>query len=186
MAITKKLQRKNILIIIASKDFRDEEYFIPFEILQREGAKITTASSKMGEIIGINGGEARATLTLKEVDIKNYDAVIFAGGSGAKEYFDNNDAHRIAHEALSKNKILGAICIAPVILAKSGVLRGKEATVWSSALDKKGVEELKNAGCLVSDKKIVIDGIIVTADGPAMSKDFAKAIIDSISKAEKN
>lgn len=175
--MNKKLDGKNILMIIASKNFRDEEYFIPFDIFQKEGAKITTASSVKGEIIGIEGGEARATLILKEVKINNFDAVIFAGGGGASEYFDNNEAHRIAQEAVNKHKILAAICIAPIILARAGVLGGKRATVWSSILDKTGKKELKEARCAVEDKNIVIDGKIITADGPSASEDFAKAIV---------
>lgn len=175
----KKLDGKNILMIIASKNFRDEEYFIPFEIFQREGAKVATASSAKGEIVGVEGGEARATLTLKEVKTDNFDAFVFAGGSGATEYFDNNEAHRIAQEAVSAHKILAAICIAPVILARAGVLRGKKATVWSSILDKTGKKELKEAGCVIEDKKVVTDGKIITADGPSSAQEFAKTIISS-------
>lgn len=166
-------------MIIAGKNFRDEEYFIPFEIFQREGAKVVTASSVKGEVIGVEGGEARATLTLKEVRTEDFDAFVFAGGGGAVEYFDDNEAHRIAQEAVSAHKILAAICIAPVILARAGVLRGKKATVWSGILDKTGKKELKKAGCIVEDKKVVADDKIITADGPSSAEEFAEAIINS-------
>ncbi|MCK4891211.1 MAG: DJ-1/PfpI family protein [Candidatus Pacebacteria bacterium] len=173
----KKLSKKNVLFIIGSKSFRDEEYFIPFEILQKEGATITTASSIEGEVVGVEGGEARSTLTLKQINTKNFDIIIFVGGDGASEYFENNDAHKIIQEAVAKHKVLAAICIAPVILAKAGVLKGRKATVWSSLMNKSGAKELKEAGCNVEDKRVVIDGKIVTADGPAVAKEFAEAII---------
>ena len=178
----KKLSGKNILMIIASKNFRDEEYFIPFEIFQKEGAKITTASSVEGEIVGVEGGEARSTLILKEVEIKKFDAVVFVGGNGAREFFDDNNAHKIAQEMVSAHKTLGAICIAPVILAKAGVLNGKNATVWSSIANKSGEEELKKAGCLVSEKRIEKDGKIITADGPSVAKEFAETVIRTITE----
>lgn len=173
----KKLSGKNILMIIASKNFRDEEYFIPFDIFQKAGAKITTASSVKGEIIGIEGGEARSTLTLKEINTRNFDAVVFIGGDGTKEYFDNDSAHKIIQEAVNTNKVLAAICIAPVILARAGVLKGKTATVWSSIVNKSGGKELEKAGCTVSKKRVVRNEKIITADGPSVAGEFAETII---------
>lgn len=173
----KKLSGKNILMIIASKNFRDEEYFIPFEIFQKEGAKITTASSIKGEVVGIEGGEARSALTLKEVNVRNFDAVVFIGGDGTKEYFDDDSAHRIVQETVNTNRVLAAICIAPVILARAGVLKGKTATVWSSIVSKSGKKELEEAGCTVSEKRVVQNEKIITADGPSVSREFGEAII---------
>jgi len=180
----KKLSKKKVLFIIGSKNFRDEEYFTPFEILQKEGAIVTTASSVKGEIVGVEGGEARSTLTLEEVSVKSFDIIIFVGGDGASEYFENNEAHKIIGEAIARHKVLAAICIAPVILAKAGVLRGKKATVWSSLMNKSGAKALKEAGCTVEEKRVVVDGRIVTADGPAVVEEFTEAIIKTFSKKE--
>jgi protease I len=176
----KKLDSKNILMVIASKNFRDEEYFIPYEIFQKEGAKITTASSVEGEIIGIEGGEARSTVVLSEVNVRNFDAVVFIGGSGAVEYFNNNDAHKIIQEMTNLHKVVAAICIAPIILAKAGILVGKKATVWSSLMDKNNIKELENSGCSFSEERVVKDKKIITADGPAVSREFAEKIVAAI------
>ena len=180
----RRLNKKKILFIIGSKNFRDEEYFIPFEILQKEGAIITTASSIKGEIIGVEGGEARSTLTLEEIVVKDFDVIVFVGGDGADEYFENNNAHKIVGETIAKHKILAAICIAPVILAKAGALRGKKATVWSSLMNKSGAKVLKEAGCTVEEKRVVVDGKIITADGPAVVKEFTEAIINVLLNKE--
>lgn len=171
-------------MIIASKDFRDEEYFVPVEIFQNEGAKITTTSSIIGEAIGVEGGEARSTMILREAEVKKFDAVVFVGGNGASEFFDDTDAHKVAREAVKYNKILGAICVAPIILARAGILRKKNATVWSSILDKSRTKELEEAGCKVLKERVVKDGKIITADGPAVAQEFAEAIIEAM--IEKN
>jgi len=178
----KRLSGKNILMIIASKNFRDEEYFIPFEIFQRAGARIITASSVKGEIIGIEGGEARSVLVLAKVNVRNFDAIVFIGGNGAREYFDSNDAHKIIHETILAKKILAAICIAPIILARAGVLKGRTATIWSSIVNKSGEKELKEAGCTISKKRVVQDERIVTADGPSVAKEFAEVIIKAMTE----
>ncbi|MCK5490995.1 MAG: DJ-1/PfpI family protein [Candidatus Pacebacteria bacterium] len=180
MAQRKRLVSKNILMIIASKNFRDEEYFIPFQFFQKEGAKIITASSIEGDIMGVHGGEAVSNLTLQKIEMENFDAVVFVGGGGASEFFENGDAHRIISDTIKLYKVLAAICIAPVILAKAGVLDGKNATVWSSALDKNGKKELEKAGCSVLDKNVVVDGNIITANGPAVAEEFAKEITEAI------
>ena len=179
-----KLSNKNILIVVASKNFRDEEYFIPLEIFQKEGVTVTTASSIKGQLVGIAGGEIRSTLKLREVKTKDFDAIVFIGGDGAKEYFDNNDAHKIICETVNSNRVLAAICIAPVILAQAGVLNGKKATVWSSVMNKKWEKVLKEAGCLVSEKRVEKDEKIITADGPAVSAEFAKTIIATLLEKE--
>ena len=112
--------------------------------------------------------------------MRNFDAVVFIGGDGTKEYFDNDNAHKIVQETVNANKVLAAICIAPVILARAGILKGKTATVWSSVVNKSGEKELEEAGCTVSKKRVVQDERIITADGPSVSEEFARAITEAI------
>jgi len=180
MTQAKRLKDTKILMIIARKDFRDEEYFIPRDIFQNAGAEIITASSKEGGLMGVHGGEAISTLILQKVEMENFAAVVFVGGAGASEFFDNKDAHQIAQVAINSEKVLAAICIAPVILARAGVLQGKKATVWSSSLDKSGQKELIKAGCKISAEKVVIDGNLITANGPVAAEEFASEIMRTI------
>ncbi len=170
------LKDKKVAMIIAFRDFRDEEYFIPKEVLETAGAEIKTISTKMGEAIGSQGGEAEVDITLGELRVSDFDAIVFIGGQGASEYLDSDTSYKIAQEAVSEKKILAAICIAPTILAKAGVLSEKKATVWSSLLDKKAVKVLKENGVIYQDDPIVVDGNIVTGNGPGAAKEFGEAI----------
>ena len=178
--MTEKLGKKKIALVIAFRDFRDEEYFIPKQTLESAGAIITTASTSLGKAIGKLGGEAEINVLLEDIKVEDYDAVLFIGGPGAANYIEDETCHRIARETVGANKVLGAICIAPAILAKAGVLEGKKATVWSSAMDKSAVKILKESGaeCLVDS--VVVDGNIITASGPQAAKEFAQKIIDKI------
>lgn len=176
------LEGKRIAIIIAFRDFRDEEYFIPKQTLEMAGAKISTVSTSLGAAIGKLGGEAKIDLTLDELKVGNFNAVLFIGGPGAAKYIDDSQAHQIAREAADSGQVTGAICIAPAILAKAGVLKGKEATVWSNAMDKSAVKILKEEGAKYQAESVVMDGKIVTADGPASARKFADAIIDTLKK----
>jgi protease I len=164
-------------MIIAFRDFRDEEYFIPKEVLENSGAEVKTVSTEKGIAIGSQGGEANAEIILSALKVSDFDAIIFIGGPGAPKYLDNETSYKIAQDAVSQGKILAAICISPTILAKSGVLSGKKATVWSSPLDKAAVKILKDSGANYQSDWVVIDGRIITANGPDAAKDFAEAII---------
>jgi len=174
--VKRKTEGKKVAMIIAFKDFRDEEYFIPKQVLKSAGSKITTVSSELGKAIGTYGGEVNVDITLGELKVDDFDAIIFVGGSGALKYMEDETCWKIAKEAILKNKVLGAICIGPAILARAGVLVDKKATVWSSPLDKSAVKILKEEGAIYEDSPVVEDGNIVTANGPQAARKFGETI----------
>lgn len=174
----KVLEGKKAAIIIAYKDFRDEEYFVPKEILEAAGVKIKNVSTQMGQALGADGGQVKIDLLVKDLNPADFDAIIFIGGPGCLKYLDNEDSYRVAKETVSQRKLMAAICISPVILAKAGALEGKKATVWSSILDKSAIKTLEEKGAMYQDKDVVADGHILTANGPAAASKFGEAIID--------
>lgn len=166
---------KKVLFIIAHSNFRDEELKIPTEMLESKGAQISIASDVKGEATGMLGAKVDIRLSLAEVNVRSYDAVVFVGGSGATSLFNNGRAHGIAQEAVSDGKVLGAICLAPSILARAGVLKGKKATVFSSEAG-----TLKKSGAVYTGGSVERDGMIVTADGPESARQFGQALIEII------
>jgi len=170
------ISNKKVVMIIAFRDFRDVEYFVPKEIFESAGIEVKTASTKKGIAIGADGGEIEIDLLISELNPADFEAVIFVGGPAALRYLDNEISYEIIRETIFQNKILAAICISPVILAKAKVLRGKKATVWSSSLDKSSIKILKENGVIFEDSSVVVDGKIITANGPQSAEEFAKAI----------
>jgi protease I len=175
--MAKILSGKKIAMIIAFRAFQDEEYFIPKEIFETNGAEVITASDSPGTAIGTQGGDTKVDVLIGDINIDDFQAVLFIGGSGAQEYIEDEDCHGIAREAVEKDKVLGAICIAPAILARAGVLKKKKATVWSSAMDKSAIKILKVSGAIYQEEPVVVDGKIITASGPAAAEEFANKII---------
>ena len=111
--------------------------------------------------------------------IINYDAVVFVGGGGTPIIRKEVAALKIARETLVAGKVLAAICWAPTILAKAGVLRGKRATVWEgpdAEYGKNTSEVLVDFGAQYVPEGCVVDGRIVTADGPATAEEMAAEI----------
>jgi protease I len=168
---------KKAVMIIAFRDFRDAEYFLPKEILEKAGIEVKTASNRMGTAIGADGGDTKVDLLVSQINVSDFDAIIFVGGPGCLNALDNEDSYRVAREAVSQEKILAAICISPVILAKAGVLKGKKATVWTD-FTKSQAKILEKEGATFEEKPVVVDGKIITANGPGAAKDFGEAILE--------
>jgi len=166
---------KKVLFIIAFENFRDEEFFEPKAILETSGFKTAVASSKKGTAESVLGKEQMVEKTIFDVNVADYIAVIFVGGSGAVCFFEDPIALAIAEETVFQRKVLGAICIAPSILANAGVLTGKKATCFSSEKEK-----LIAKGAEFIDEPVVIDGKIITANGPSAAKDFGWKIVEML------
>lgn len=163
---------KKALFIIAHENFRDEELFVPKSVLEKDGYQVIIASSSTGKAKGALGGVAKPDILLKDANVSEYRIIVFVGGAGASEYWDDPLAHNISREAVKQGKILGAICIAPVTLANAGVLTGKKATVFGSE-----TARLKSKGAVCTGKNVESDGNIVTASGPQAAEAFGEALI---------
>ena len=172
------LENKSILMVIAYKDFRDEEYLKPSQLFYAAGAEIKVASTEKGTAMGADGNTVEVDVLIKDANPADYDAVVFIGGPGALTYLDNEDSYKLARETIADNKVLGGICISPVVLAKAGVLKGKKATVWTSSMDKSAVKILEENGAIFQDKPVMADGRIITGNGPDASDDFAMKVIE--------
>ncbi|HOZ36785.1 MAG TPA: DJ-1/PfpI family protein [bacterium] len=171
----KNLSGKKILIIIAYQDFQDDEYRIVFERLSLLGAEVDVASSSIGQARGIKGAVVNCSLLVADVDPYQYDAVIFIGGPGSIEYQTDESALALVRRLSQQKKIIGAICLAPLILAKANIIRGREATVWADYEDE-NIGELTSAGAKYTGQPVVVDKKIVTANGPEVATEFADAI----------
>jgi protease I len=169
------LQGKSILMIIAHQNFRDEEYKEPRQVFEARGAKVTVASSSLEVAKGMLGAQVKPDLLLKDVAVSDYDAIVFVGGSGAQEYWNDPVAHAIAQEAVAQGKVLAAICIAPTTLAKAGVLKGKKVTAFSSEAG-----ALKACGANYTGASVERDGLLITANGPQAATEFAEEIAKAL------
>jgi len=182
ISMPKDLAGKKVVFLIAFRDFRDAEYFIPREILESARAGVKVASNQTGMAIGADGGEVNVDLLVSQVNPADFDAMIFVGGPGCLENLDNEDSYQVARETVAQNKILASICISPVILAKAEVLSGKKATVWSSPLDRSAVRTLEEKGAVYQSEPVVVDGKIITGNGPDAAEKFGEEIVKTLTK----
>jgi protease I len=169
---------KTALIIIGFDGFQDTEFQVPYTALQESGVEVQIASQKVGIATGKYGAQQEVDIDLTQAAKKSYDAVIFIGGPGATVFQEDQLAHQIAKTTQDQGQILAAICIAPTILAKAGVLKDKRATVWNK--DGETSDLIESYGAKYVDKDLVVDGKLITASGPEAAERFAQEIVNQI------
>ncbi len=169
--------KNKILMIIAPQNYRDEELEVPMNIFKQNEYEVIICSKGTDDATGSEGGNIKVDIDLHDAKVDDYKAIVFVGGSGTIIYFNSFTAQKIATEAASKGLILGAICIAPSILANAGILKDTNVTAFPSESTNLIEHE---ANYTKSD--VVVDDKIITASGPHATVKFANEIIKAIEK----
>jgi len=167
------LEGKLIAMVIGFNGHDTSELHEPKKAFEAAGARVDLVSTQTGKAMSRGGVETRVDITIEQLEASDYDAVVFVGGSGAGEYFQNAKAHAVARDTLKQNKILASICAASTILAKAGVLKGKKATGYHK-------DPIVRHGGHYASEFVVKDGNLITAVGPNVVKEFAQAIMDAL------
>lgn len=168
-------ESKKILMVIAPRDFRDEEYQEPREIFENNGYDVDVASIQTGTAVGVQGTEAEINTTAMEADADEYQAVVFVGGPGMAQITKDETLKMLARKFYEKNKLTAAICVAPAILAHADLLKDKKATSFPDAED-----TLKANGVEFTGENVTVDGRIITANGPQAATEFGRTIISNL------
>jgi protease I len=163
------------IFIVAGEDFNDRELFETIRVLNAAGVQVVISSTRLGVIRGMMGGIAESGILLSQLRLDDFNAVVFIGGDGAREYFNNPNALNIARQAVDQGKVLAAISIAPTILANAGVLRDVRATGYTTER-----AALQQAGAIYTGNHVERDGLIITSTGPVAVVQFAAAIAEAL------
>ena len=169
------ITQNSILIFLSANNFSEEEYLIVKKVFLRAGKKIFITSDSYNACTGNSGMKIQADTDFLNVNEKNFSAVVLVGGKGSKDYWDNETLHKIARNFQVAGKVVAAICSAPIILARAGLLTKIPATCWAE--DK---NELINLGVEYKDRSIITENAVVTADGPRSAEQFAETVLNMI------
>jgi len=170
------LIKNSILLILPAQDFNEQEYLIISNSLIKANKKIFIASDSNSLCVGSENLKVKNDILLYNVHEENFNGIIFIGGKGVRNYWNNKLLHLIAQKFNRSKKIIGAICSAPVILAKAGIIK-KAATCYPDdriELEKEGIE--------YKDEPVVIDCNIITGRDPASAPEFISRFLYELSK----
>ena len=143
--------------------FEEIESLAPVDIMRRAGLSVTTVGIGKKEIVGAHGICVIADIADSDLDfnmINEAELIFLPGGMpGTKNLDASPTVHKALDIATEQNAYIAAICAAPMILGKRGMLNGKSAVCYPS------FEEYLIGASIPSDKRIVTDGKIITAMG---------------------
>jgi deglycase len=163
-----------LLVVIAPEKFRDEELFEPLAVFKKEGIAYDVVSTCVGTCVGMLGAEVDVEVEIANVDPAPYDGIVIIGGTGAQDYlWGDPRLEDLVRSFDASGKLLAAICLSPAVLAGAGVLQGKKATVFRTP---SSVAVMEGGGAQLGTDHVVVDGRIVTADGPPAARKFGEAV----------
>ena len=164
-----------MVYILLAPGFEEAEALVPADLLRR--AKIETALvSVTGESVpGSHGITVTADTDLDGVDLSGADMVVLPGGGpGFKNLGKEPRVEELVRSAAEKGLWVAAICAAPTLLGKWGLLTGKEAVCYP------GMEEGLAGARVRASSGVVTDGRIITGRAAGSAFDFGLALIEAL------
>jgi len=159
--------------VFLAEGFEEIEAITPIDILRRADIEVTTVSiMSHNEVCGAHGIKVMADVLFDDADYSDNELLLLPGGMPGTK---NLDAHaglkKLLQKQAEEGKTLAAICAAPSILGKMGLLDGKEAICYPGY-------ETQLLGATLSTAKVVKSGNIITAMGAGVAVPFALTIVE--------
>ena len=165
---------KKVLLILAN-GFEEIEALGTADVLRRLNTEVTLAGVGSAEICGAHNMLLKTDAVLTDVAAEDFDAVILPGGMPGAANLDADAAvDAVLKKAASeKNTVIAAICAAPFVLAKRGLLNDGKFTMYPGF-------EAELGGLNYTSNPAEVDGRIVTGKGPGAVFDFAAAVAGAL------
>lgn len=182
---------------MVNQGFYAHEYYVPLEIFKKAGFDITTATKDnvltrpdlrhLNEFPSVKGD-----LIFKDVNVDDYDGIVFAGGNGSwEDYFPNDDVHKLLTKFMKTGKTVALLCSSTGLLGLANNLDGKgeplaEGKRVTGYYRVEGI--LKVMGKVnylpgIKDRPfVVVDGNLITGRDPMSAELFGKTVVEEMSK----
>ncbi len=161
------MQGKRAFVLLA-EGFEEIEAMTLVDVLRRAGVEVETAALGALAVTGAHGVEVRADRRLDGLTADGAAAIILPGGlPGATNLRDDARVLALLRDAAARGVLVAAICAAPMVLAKAGLLEGKRATAYPG---------VPLPGATRGAERVVEDGNVMTSQGPGTTLEFALAL----------
>lgn len=158
-----------VLIPLAA-GFEEIEALALVDVLRRAEIEVVLAGLLPGPVAGAHNVSIIPDTTIAAVDAAAFDMIVLPGGQpGADNLNADQRIHKLLNEFASSDRLIGAICAAPIVLAAAGLLSGKRVTCYPQYRDRLN-------GGIYEDAPVVSDGAIITSQGPGTAIRFGLAI----------
>lgn len=164
-----------MVYILLGTGFEEAEAIVPADLLRRAGVDVALVGLNGPEITGAHSITVKADVTVDKVDLSNAQALMLPGGmGGVASIIGSAKAMELIKQVYEDgNAYLAAICAAPaVVLAPLGLLKGRKAVCYP------GMEAQMTGATPCVGEKVVVDGKLVTGQGPGAAFDFGLKLVE--------
>ena len=168
-----------MIAVLLADGFEEIEALTPVDMLRRAGLDVVTVGISSKIAVGSHGIAVVCDKTPEEVDLSAVSTVIFPGGMPGSLNLDASPfSDAIIKSVTERGGRIAAICAAPLVLGRRGLLKGKRATCYPGF-------ENELIGATVTGESVVTDGNITTAKGMGVALEFSKELITLLVGKEK-
>jgi 4-methyl-5(b-hydroxyethyl)-thiazole monophosphate biosynthesis len=166
------------IVVPLAKGFEEIEAVALIDVMRRAGLEVVVAGVDGENIEGANKMTLKADTKIDTILADDFDMIVLPGGFGGTEILASDVRVQNLIKAMkARDKMIGAICAAPIALDKAGVLEGRY-TCYPS------VEEHIGSKNYTADEKVVISGNVMTSRGPGTAICFGLAIVKKLCGVE--
>ena len=168
-----------MVVVLLADGFEEIEALTPVDMLRRAGLTVKTVGVNGKIAVGSHGIPVVCDLTESEVKLTEVSLAIFPGGMPGSLNLDASlFTDKLIASVSESGGRLAAICAAPLILGRRGLLSGKRATCYPGF-------ESELLGATPTGESVVTDGNITTARGMGVALEFSKELISLLLGEEK-
>ena len=162
-----------MVYVLLAPGFEEAEALVPVDLLRRAEIETKTVTITGMPVPGSHGVTVTADLTLDQADLSQADMVVLPGGGlGYQNLGKEPRVEALVREAAGKGVWVAAICAAPTLLGRWGLLKGKQAVCYP------GMEEGLTGAHAKMDRGVVRDGKVITGRAAGDAIDFAAELIE--------
>ena len=160
-----------MIIVLLADGFEEIEALTPVDMLRRAGHDVKTVGIQDRTVTGSHGISVIADAIPSEIDLSTVELAVFPGGMPGATNLDASPYTDEVIRAVVKNGgRLAAICAAPLVFGRRGLLHGRTATCFAGF-------EKELCGAIISKRAVVTDGMFTTANGMTAAYAFSEELV---------
>ena len=163
-----------MVYILLADGFEEAEALVPADLLRRAGAEVKLVGVTGEVVTGAHGIAVVSDLTADQASAEGMELLVVPGGlPGVTNVAASETAMALVRAAAAGDGWLAAICAAPsIVLGPEGILDGRRATCYP------GMEDGMTGALPQKEQSVVVDGRIVTGEGPGAAFDFGLKLVE--------
>jgi 4-methyl-5(b-hydroxyethyl)-thiazole monophosphate biosynthesis len=163
-----------MVVVLIATGFEEVEALSVVDILRRANIDVKTASTmKSLNVVGSHNIEIKCDVFHKDINLDSVEMIVLPGGLPGSTNLDEDENVAEGLSAMNdRGGYIGAICAAPMVLGHLGILDDKKATIYPTMEDELGYAQY------IEEENVVVDGNIITSQGPATAMPFALKLIE--------